>query len=153
MRSLAQEASQRVCIIQVLAKDVEKEKKVCKMRWQNFLKGLQDIVPTQGLNSIHSVSLSVDILCRCWLNVPIFASVTLHVSTQNINGLFFLKQGSFVIVRNTKWTYIGEVLDLYSGNRYGSVKTAGTVSELQYLSVRVYLPLVSVCCCSPISHM
>jgi len=34
----AQEASQRVCIIQALAKDVEKEKKVCKMRWQNFSK-------------------------------------------------------------------------------------------------------------------
>jgi hypothetical protein len=50
-------------------------------------------------------------------------------------------------VRNNKRTYIGEVLDLYktaSGNRYGSVKTAGTVAELQYLSVRVYLPLIAV---------
>jgi len=35
-----QEASQQVCIIQVLAKDVEKEKKVHKMRSQNFSKGL-----------------------------------------------------------------------------------------------------------------
>src|SRR5882762_5399191 len=93
-KMMVQEVSQRVRIIQVLAKDVAKEKKVCKMRWQNFSKGLQNIVPAQGLNSIHSVSLSVDILCRCWLNVPIFASVTPHVSTRNINGLFFLKQGS-----------------------------------------------------------
>jgi hypothetical protein len=56
-----------------------------------------------------------------------------------------------VIVRNDKRTYIGEVLDLYktsSGNRYGSVKTAGNVSELQYLSIRVYFPLVTVCHCS-----
>jgi len=34
-KMMVQEVSQRVRIIQVLAKDVEKEKKVCKMRWQN----------------------------------------------------------------------------------------------------------------------
>src|SRR5882762_7058236 len=40
------------------------------------------------------------------------------------------------------------VLDLYkmaSGNRYGSVKTANTVEELKYLSVKVYLPLMVIC--------
>jgi hypothetical protein len=73
-----------------------------------------------------------------------------HVSTRNVNGLFYLKRGSFLIVRNDKRTYIGEVLDLYktaSGDRYGSVKTASAVSELQYFSVRVYLPLVAVRIC------
>ena len=71
--------------------------------------------------------------------------------TRNINGLFFLKKGSFVIVCNvhkeTSRTYIGELLDLYkmaSGNHYGSVKTAGAVEELKYLSVKVYLPLMVV---------
>lgn len=75
-----------------------------------------------------------------------------NAATRNINGLFHLKKGSFVIVRNThketSRTYIGEVLDLYkmaSGNRYGSVKTANTVEELKYLSVKVYLPLMVVC--------
>jgi hypothetical protein len=70
-----------------------------------------------------------------------------NVSKRNVNSMFFLKRGSFVIVRNKKRTYIGEVLDLYkkaAGNRYGSVKRAGSVEELQFLSVRVYLPLTSV---------
>jgi len=62
--------------------------------------------------------------------------------------LFFLKKGSFVIVRNTtSRIYIGEVLDLYklaSGNHYGSVKTAQGIEELKFLSLKVYLPLVMV---------
>jgi hypothetical protein len=67
---------------------------------------------------------------------------------RNINGLFYLKRGSFVIIRNeAKRTYIGEVLDLYkmaAGSRYGSVKTAKGIEELRYLSVKVYLPLITV---------
>jgi hypothetical protein len=62
---MVQEVSQHVHIIQVLAKDVEKEKKVCEM-WQNFSKGLQNIVPTQGLNSTHFVSLSVECANICF---------------------------------------------------------------------------------------
>jgi len=57
-----------------------------------------------------------------------------HVSTRNVNSLFYLKRGSFLIVHNDKWTYIGEVLisnKTASGNRYGSVKTVSAVSELQ----------------------
>ena len=65
-----------------------------------------------------------------------------------MNGLFYLKQGSFLIIRNkAKRIYIGEVLDPYklaAGNQYGSVKRANGVEELKYLSVRVYLPLVAV---------
>ena len=61
-----QEVSQHVHIIQALAKDVEKEKKVWEMRWQNFSKGLQNIVPAQGLNSTHFVSLSVECANICF---------------------------------------------------------------------------------------
>jgi hypothetical protein len=43
-----QEASQRVRVVQALAKDIEKEKKVREMRWQNFAKRLRDVVPTNG---------------------------------------------------------------------------------------------------------
>ena len=74
-----------------------------------------------------------------------------NVMTRNVNGLFSLKKGSFVIIHNvhkeTSRTYIGELLNFYkmaSGNRYGSVKTAKAVEELKYLSVKVYLPLMVV---------
>ena len=64
------------------------------------------------------------------------------------NWDLFLRPGSFVIIRNeSKRTYIGEVLDLYklaAGNRYGSVRVANSISELKYLSVRVWLPLTLV---------
>jgi hypothetical protein len=43
-----QEASQRVRVIQVLAKDVEKEKKVREIRWQTFSKHLRDVIPAEG---------------------------------------------------------------------------------------------------------
>jgi hypothetical protein len=78
------------------------------------------------------------------VTVPVLS----NVSGRNVNGLFFLKRGSYVIVRNaSSRVYIGEILDLYklsSGNRYGSVKTANAVEELRYLSFKVYLPLVGV---------
>lgn len=78
----------------------------------------------------------------------IIAAVS-QISTCNVTGLYFLKvKKSFVIVRNEKRFYIGEVLDLYKcavGNRYGSVEAASKVEELQYLSLRVYLPLTTVC--------
>lgn len=72
-----------------------------------------------------------------------------NIQSRNVNGLFYLKQGSFLIIRNeAKRIYIGEVLDLYklaASNRYGSVKRANGVKELKYLSVCVYLPLIAVC--------
>ena len=75
-------------------------------------------------------------------------SVLPNVSSRNVNGLFFLKRGSFVIVRTeSSRSYIGQVLDMYklaSGNRYGLVKTANVVETLKYLSVRVFLPLTVV---------
>jgi hypothetical protein len=51
-------------------------------------------------------------------------------------------------MRNTtSRIYIGEVLDLYklaSGNHYGSVKTVQGIEELKFLSLKVYLPLLTV---------
>ena len=36
-----------------------------------------------------------------------------NIQSRNVNGLFYLKQGSFLIIRNeAKRIYIGEVLDL-----------------------------------------
>jgi hypothetical protein len=48
VKMTTQEASQRVRVVQALAKDIEKEKKVREMRWQNFAKRLRDVVPTNG---------------------------------------------------------------------------------------------------------
>ena len=44
-----QEASQRVRVVQALAKDIEAEKKVREIRWQSFAKGLRNAVPADGL--------------------------------------------------------------------------------------------------------
>jgi len=91
---------------------------------------------------VHTVLV---VLMHTQANKP--PPVLLNVSKRNVNSMFFLKRGSFVIVRNEKRTYIGKVLDLYkkaAGNCYGSIKRAGSVEELQFLSVRVYLPLTSV---------
>jgi hypothetical protein len=43
-----QEASQRVRVIQALAKDAEKEKKAREIRWQNFAKGLRAVASADG---------------------------------------------------------------------------------------------------------
>lgn len=133
-----QEASQRVRVVQALAKDVETEKKVRENRWQTFAKGLRNIIPADGKLHIHFV------VRHTHAAFPVLP----NVSSRNVNGMFFLKRGSFVIVRNNAARlYIGEVLDMYklaSGNRYGSVKTANTVESLKYLSVRAFLPLMVV---------
>lgn len=56
--------------------------------------------------------------------------------------------GSFVIAHsNTAWFYIGEVLDIYkkgTGSYYGSVDFVDTVSQVWFLSLRVYLLLSQV---------
>jgi hypothetical protein len=47
-------------------------------------------------------------------------------------------------MRTLKRFYIGEILDLYKkGNsgQYGSVESSDNVSQLAWLSLRVYLPL------------
>ena len=75
-------------------------------------------------------------------------SAVANISTRNINNIFYLKRGSYLVVRNeSERMFIGEVLDLYkttSGNRYGSVISANSAAELKYLSARVFLPLLTV---------
>ena len=48
VKMTTQEASQWVCVVQVLAKDIEKEKKVCEICSQTFAKHLRNIIPTNG---------------------------------------------------------------------------------------------------------
>jgi hypothetical protein len=48
-----------------------------------------------------------------------------------------------VIMRTTKRTYIGKILDIYkkgSSGRHGSVDSADSITALSYLSLEVYLP-------------
>ena len=75
-------------------------------------------------------------------------SAVANISTRNINSIFYLKCGSYLVVQNTsEQMFIGEILDLYktaSGNQYSSVTSANSAAELKYLSVRVFLPLVTV---------
>jgi len=63
---------------------------------------------------------------------------------QNINSIFRLELGNFVMMSTERCFYIGEVLDIYkqaASSRYGSVEDATTASSLSYLALRVYLPL------------
>jgi hypothetical protein len=63
---------------------------------------------------------------------------------QNINSIFRLERGNFVMMSTKRRFYIGEVLDIYKqvvSSRYGSVEDATTASSLSYLALRVYLPL------------
>ncbi|KAF8178378.1 hypothetical protein K438DRAFT_2179563 [Mycena galopus ATCC 62051] len=53
----------------------------------------------------------------------------------------------FLVMRTTERMYIGEVIDIFkkgSSGRYGSIELATTTSEIQALSLRVYLPLQTI---------
>ncbi|KAF7972503.1 hypothetical protein HWV62_17876 [Athelia sp. TMB] len=118
-----QEASQRARIAQVAGRDAEHEKKAREIRWTSVSRALTKIMTNTGRR---------------------FITVLQNLNGRNVNGFNYLRRGSFVVVRNTVRLYIGEVLDMYktaSRSRYGSVKTAGSVEELKYLSVRAYLSL------------
>ncbi|KAF8188222.1 hypothetical protein K438DRAFT_1764441 [Mycena galopus ATCC 62051] len=63
---------------------------------------------------------------------------------RNVSSLFPIHLGSFLVMRTTERMYIGEVIDIFkksSSGRYGSIELATTPSEIQALSLRVYLPL------------
>jgi hypothetical protein len=67
-----------------------------------------------------------------------------NLAGQNINCIFRLERGNFVMMSTERRFYIGEVLDIYkqaASSRYGSVDDATTASSLSYLALRVYLPL------------
>jgi len=101
-----------------------------------FLEGSTKYVPAQGLNSTHFVSLLVE--CA---NI---ASVT-RTSHSKHQRLVLPQTRKFCDCTQHKWTYIGEVLDLYSGNRYGSVKTAGLLVSYSICLYGYILILLCVC--------
>jgi hypothetical protein len=67
------------------------------------------------------------------------------ISTKStVHEIYRLYPGYFVIMRNKKTMYIGEVLDIYkkgNNSKYGSLEFASNASSLSFLAVRVYLPL------------
>jgi len=69
-----------------------------------------------------------------------------NLVVKNVNGVNPLKPGCFVIARTDKRTYIGEVLDIFkkaASSRYGSIESASAVAGISFLSLRVFLPLVT----------
>jgi hypothetical protein len=65
----------------------------------------------------------------------------------NVNGVFRLFVGNFMIIRTDNCTFIGEVLDIYKkgmNNRYASIESTDSLSQLAAVAVRAYLPLYMV---------
>ncbi|KIY61999.1 hypothetical protein CYLTODRAFT_459371 [Cylindrobasidium torrendii FP15055 ss-10] len=111
-------ASHRVRVAQdLLQEPSQRRKKFREQRWQTTAKKVTEVAATDSLPNIN---------------------------TKNVTELFPLEIGSYVIVGTQKRFYIGEVLDMYrKGNsgRYDSLRTTNSLSNLKYLSLRVYLPL------------
>ncbi len=69
------------------------------------------------------------------------------MGSRNVNGVFRLLVGNFVIIRTDNRTFIGEVLDIYKtgmSNRYASIESADSLSQLAAVAVRAYVPLYMV---------
>jgi len=69
------------------------------------------------------------------------------MGSRNVNGVFRLLVGNFVIIRTDNRTFIGEVLDIYKkgmSNHYASIESADSLSQLAAVAVRAYLPLYVV---------
>ncbi len=69
------------------------------------------------------------------------------MDSRNVNGVFHLFVGNFMIIRTDNRTFIGEVLDIYKkgmNNRYASIESADSLSQLAAVAVRAYLPLYMV---------
>ncbi len=70
-----------------------------------------------------------------------------NMGSRNVNGVFRLLVGNFVIIRTDNRTFIGEVLDIYKkgmSNRYASIESADSLSQLAAVAVHAYLPLYMV---------
>ena len=70
-----------------------------------------------------------------------------NVGSRNVNAIFRLFVGNFVIIRTDNRTFIGEVLDIYKkgmSNRYASIESADSLSQLAAVAVRAYVPLYMV---------
>ncbi|KAJ7511549.1 hypothetical protein B0H11DRAFT_2268643 [Mycena galericulata] len=87
-----------------------------------------------------------------WKNVAaavqrlVDADVVPHIMAKNVHQLNPLAIGSMTVMWNGTRFYIGEIMDVYkrgANSRYGSVPNAQSVSGLAFLSLRVYLPLLT----------
>ena len=83
--------------------------------------------------------------CIFWLGVEVNLSLDVpNLAGQNINSIFRLERGNFVMMSIKRCFYIGEVLNIYKqvvSSCYGSVDNATAASSLSYLALRVYLLL------------
>lgn len=59
LKMTTQEASQRARVAQALAKDIETEKKAREIRWQNFAKGLRNVIPNEGWYLLFRITSSL----------------------------------------------------------------------------------------------
>jgi len=56
LKMTTQEASQHAHVAQALAKDIETEKKAREIRWQNFAKGLRNVIPNEGWHLLFCIT-------------------------------------------------------------------------------------------------
>ncbi|KAF8169334.1 hypothetical protein K438DRAFT_1774346 [Mycena galopus ATCC 62051] len=111
------EASHRVRIAQDGDSAFREGKKTRELRWQTAATTVQSLVPP---------------------------TVLPNVGSKNVNVLFPIRLGNFLVMRTTQCMYIGEVMDIFkkgSNGRYGSIESAASTSEIHAFSLRVYLPL------------
>ncbi|KAJ2965538.1 hypothetical protein NUW54_g14085 [Trametes sanguinea] len=111
------EASHILRVAQELAGSPTKRLKSAReQRWQEVARKVQGVVKEQDLPNL---------------------------SSKNVTAIHPLRPGSYVIMKNKKRTYLGEVLDIYKkmNHRHGSLDVATSAVGLSYLSLRVYLPL------------
>jgi len=63
----------------------------------------------------------------------------------NVNAIFRLFVGNFMIIWTDNRTFIGEVLDIYKkgmSNHYASIESADSLSQLAAVAVHAYVPLI-----------
>ncbi|KAF9235771.1 hypothetical protein BU15DRAFT_77611 [Melanogaster broomeanus] len=68
--------------------------------------------------------------------------------SKNVSKLFPVQRHLFFIIRSAAHFYIGKVLNIYkkgTNSRYGSLDSSESLSDLMFLSLRVYLPLSGEC--------
>ncbi|KAJ7737961.1 hypothetical protein B0H16DRAFT_1762009 [Mycena metata] len=136
-----QEASNSVRVLQDLnsATHANKLPKYRELRWKAAATAIRNLVDSNG-----ELFLSRHWVCH---QLTRFA-VLPNISAKNVHALNPLSVGTYTIVWNGIRFYVGEILDVYkrgASSRYGSVRNSISTSGLAYMSLRVYLPLTSVC--------
>ncbi|KAI1786080.1 hypothetical protein LXA43DRAFT_975946 [Ganoderma leucocontextum] len=110
------EASHHVRVTQDLAAGGKIEKTARELRWQAAAQGISQIITNEELPNIAS---------------------------KNVSALHPIHIGSFLVMKNDKRMYLGEVLDMYKKgkNRHGSVTEASSCNTLSFFSLRTYVRL------------